>query len=500
MDRAVLLTSKNKLEVTKLLISYYPTTFLLAVFIAFQSSISLSIESSTSNAVQLMAKASHLFSGIIIAVLFAALIFLRELKTSRRLELISLFGVLVFVCISSLTAVRFHYSNVLYPLLWSIFLFRCVCEQGSRRGEIATLVILFCLITAELFTFFKVLFFSNNIGINVELAGDLVRILPTFPAFIEKHYLGYLSAIGAIISLSRKQPLFYLTALVFIYAAVLSDSRSGLLALILGGAIVLLSDFRTRPVKAVVAVLCFVILCSSLSSISSFITGFKMGKDPIEVQQANNLLECKGEDENRLFAKEEIVNPKECGPNLVGLNVTNEKILKELQNVSGKTDIIQGVQMQVSRDSLQENETLATAPFVSQGRTYDNFFQDTGGRLKIWWAAIVRILDAPFFGEGRFASPSKQAIEGMNSPYSSIGTLYHNSFLQSGVDYGLPALFCWLCLLFLLFIRATIVGKAFIVCTVVHFCFQNEFLIGEYSIFIATFSIILPCLNSCDDQ
>ena len=157
--------------------------------------------------------------------------------------------------------------------------------------------------------------------INVELAGDLVRILPTFPAFIEKHYLGYLSAIGAIISLSRKQPLFYLTALVFIYAAVLSDSRSGLLALILGGAIVLLSDFRTRPLR---------LLLQSCIRYPLFVAFFNLilhhwfqnGEILLRFNSLN-LLECTGEDETRLFAKEVI--KLGVGPNLVGLNVTNEK-------------------------------------------------------------------------------------------------------------------------------------------------------------------------------
>lgn len=368
---------------------------------------------------------------------------------------------LLWACFSTAYAGNFHYIFWLNPFMW-VFGFFTISFKVPRTHllEVFVVAVGSIIIVESFFYWVEINQVISDFTRNAISHGsaDVIRIdFPTFPLHYERQQFVLPLAIIILFCFFKGGILWSATGYFFFALLVLADVRSITLAFCLAITVFYGLKYWGNWRNIVVTALTFFLVFFGMKVLINQGLGLPVGND----------------------AHSECAITSLGGPNLAFCADYNDSGKQpEKSHLIPPTEFAPQVLMQM------------------KGRSYNNFFSDTGGRLKIWESGLKRVQARPFLGAGKFAAPSEIVIVGMNSPYSSIGTLYHNSFIQTSVDYGVPMLVAWLLVLLHLFFKSPVAGKSIITVFGVYFFFQNEFAALQFSLPMVLFVTLLPVFNS----
>lgn len=466
-------------KIEELTLSTYPAVLFLILFLFSNSLGWIWPDGSPPLLTKQIIKGINLLALLVYCGSIVFVLAKRPLSSYLRVDVAILISILVICLSSSLYSNSTHYSYFLYPLLWTILLIRTAVLPACKNGTRLVFAVIFVFILAQAIVLFAQIYSATHMIIVKEHDGLFYRVLPTFPTNFERHYMGYLGMLLALYAYFKKNAVWALIGTVGSMAVIFCDNRSAILSLTLSLLLFSVIGFKFTlggVVIRIFATLGFLfVLAIGVPKILNYPIGPSSIKNTEVVDAAEQI------EKTTLPAKSSGASVEaETGDTSVNL----------------EKGFPVGVRIKASKDTQNIGKLHEHLKPQLDGRSYHSYFEDTGGRFSIWKAAIKRIFEKPLLGNGHLASQSTEVISGMNSPYSSINTLYHNSFLQVGVDYGIPVLFMWMTILAIFFLRTTPICKTIIFAHCCHFSFQNQFLVGETSFFIIFLSILLPALNS----
>ena len=441
--------------IRNMLLSSIPATISIVLIILLWSDLSLYV-GWNAEFVRIAKKALPLLLSSCIG-LYALHDTMRHEATRDTLAFLLIGSLLVIMIASALTNKQFHYSYFVFPFVWVFVMLRASNQTATVKwfGLLSPLIsVAVCIVLIE---YVYTVITSDNAFVK-QHGGLVMRVIPSFPQAMERQQFSYLAGLACLLCLFYQRYRWTFLAAFLGVALMAADSRSGILGCVLATCFFIAVKYRISFRS--VSLWLFVALCLFLSH---FVLE-KVFDYPIGGKQ--------------WLAKQ--VEPSEANIAL-GKDRTVGKVWSN-SNVPANA-------------SVDPTNADIIAPVLIEGRNYEHFFSDTGGRLALWWHGLERVLDSPWLGNGHFGSTVSASIDGFNSPFSSKSSLYHNSFLQVAVDYGLLALFVWLLFLCHLFFKSGAAGQTFIVFHAIHFSFQNSFLVGQVSIWLVLFAILLPVIN-----
>lgn len=470
---------ENMNNIERLTLSGYPAVLFLVIFM-FSNSLGWFWPGGSQPLL-----ISQIFKGInlLALIIYCGSTVLVLAKTPLSSNVI--FYVAILICIlaicflSSYHNHKTHYSYFLYPLLWTTLLIRAAALPAYTNGMLPLFAIIVVFIITQALVLLVQTSSVDHAILYKEHDGLFYRRLPSFPANFEAHYMGYLGMLLALYAYFKKNAAWAFFGVVGALAVVFCDSRSSMLALTLSLLLFSTIGFKFTLLGFVFRILSTLGILFVLMQVVPKFFDYPVGPSSIDNTK-----------------------PSETATSIEGIELPTQSSAapNQLEPAENSIDLNDhlpvGSRVEAPKNAENYAEIIEQLEPGLAGRTYSSYFQDTGGRFSVWRAAIERILEKPMLGNGHFASVSTQIISGENSPHTFINSLYHNSFLQIGVDYGIPALLLWLITLAIFFLRASPICKTIIFAHCCHFSFQNEFLVGEVSFFIVLLSILIPTLNS----
>lgn len=360
----------------------------------------------------------------------------------------------------------YYMAYITPPLFWIFVVWGARNTLNSKALSIFTALI--ALTSGFLLVTFFVLLQDPNADFDLVKREDtlIIKMLPPFPLYFERQQIMALLATALTTCLFSRGSLRIASGGLVLVAFLMCDVRSAILALSVASIPAIFTLCYKNPVKLVLAFVVAIGFFGSYKLVVNELLDYPVGQSQAYKMDGAIALRRTLIEEGAWRGEEHFSN-----------------ILKRLHEQPS-----QGTQIPTTNETTEPKSEIA-------GRYYESFFEDTGGRTQIWLAGLNRFAEKPLWGTGQQGTFIEEEISGKRK-HTLISSLYHNSFLQTGIDYGVIVLICWLSILGALFLRASDAGKTLLIFVGIYYNFQNEFSAFHFSFPLALFFTVLPVLNS----